>query len=166
MSRIVNKPNLDDPVVNGIRSAIEHRAVWFQMLLEEAEKSGGNVEKIGRAAIFQCGCYHGRQKFGNCKNPSDLKEFLKVFADETVQKVFEMEIVESTENKLHVDFHYCPLVTAWQKLNLPEEKLPLLCDIAMEGDRGIISQFQSYRFQLDGSIAEGKPVCKIRIEKE
>jgi hypothetical protein len=164
--KIVNKPAIDDPVVEGIRNAIEHRATWFYLLLSEAKKGGAELEKTGRAAIYQCGCFHGKQKLEACKDASDLREFLEVFADETVRKVFEMEMIEIAKDKLSIDFHYCPLVAAWQKLGVSADMLPLLCDIAMEGDRGIVSQFSGCRFQLEGTIAEGKPVCKIRIGKE
>lgn len=167
MNQIINKPAIDEPLINAVRNAIEHRATWFHLLLDEMEKSGRGMEKIGRAAIFRCGCFHGDEKMlKNCKDPKDMREFLKVFADETGQKVFEMEILENTKDKLYIDFHYCPLVAAWQKLGLAEDKIPLLCDIAMDGDRGIISRFDSYHFQLDGTIAKGEPVCKIRIDKE
>lgn len=163
---IVNKPVIDDPVVNGIRNAIEHRATWFYLLLSEAEKNGVDIEKMGRSAIYQCGCLHGKHKLENCRDTSDLREFMEVFADGTVRKVFEMEIIQNTKDKLSIDFHYCPLVEAWQKLGVSTDMLPLLCDIAMEGDRGIVSQFSGCSFQLDGTIAEGKSVCKIRISKE
>ena len=166
MNNIVNKPVIDEPIVTAVRNAIEHRAIWYQLLLEEAKKNGADSEKIGRAAIYQCGCFHGREKLENCADPEDLREFLKVFADETTQKVFEMEIVKCTETCLSIDFHYCPLVAAWMKSGVEENDIPLLCDIAMDGDRGIISQFESYRFGLESTIANGDAVCKIRISKE
>ena len=166
MSKIINKSTIDDPMVNGIRNAIEHRATWYYLLLKEAQKAGSDMEKIGRSAIYQCGCFHGKDKLRKCKDKNDLREFMKVFADETVQKVFEMELTENTKDKLSIDFHYCPLVSAWQKLGVREEEIPLLCDIAMDGDRGIISEFENYKFRLEGTIAEGNDICKIRIDKE
>lgn len=167
MSEIVNKSTIDEPVINGIRNAIEHRATWFYLLLDEARKNGADVEEIGRNAISRCGRFHGIEKMmKNCKDPKDLKEFIKVFADENGQKVFEMEVVENTKDKLYLDFHYCPLVAAWQKLGVSEEEIRILCDIAMDGDRGIISQFDGYTFSLDGAIANGDPVCKIRINQK
>ena len=107
-----------------------------------------------------------QSEIAKLQDANDLKEFMKVFADETGQKVFEMEIVENTKDKLSIDFHYCPLVAAWQKLGVEEDKIPLLCDVAMDGDRGIISRFDRYRFNLEGTIANGDPVCRIRIDKE
>lgn len=167
MIKIFNEPSIDQPDVNGIRNAIEHRATWFYLILDEVRKNGLNMEKIGRAAINNCGCFHGSEKMlKNCRDINDMKEFFKVFADETVQKVFEMEILESTENILSLDFHYCPLVAAWKKLGVPEEDISILCDIAMDGDRGIVSQFEGYIFNLESSIASGGTVCKIRIDKE
>ena len=69
MSKIINQPEIDETIVNGIRNAIEHRATWFYLLLKEAEKNGAEIEKTGRAAIYQCGCFHGSQKLQNCRMP-------------------------------------------------------------------------------------------------
>lgn len=164
---IINSPKIDESHINGLRSAIEHRATWFYLLLEEAKKSNVDAEKMGRNAIYRCGCFHGDEKMKkNCHDPEDLREFIKVFADANGQKVFEMEIVENTEDKMYLDFHYCPLVAAWRKLGISEEEIPLLCDIAMDGDRGIVSRFEGYEFRLESAIAKGDPVCKIRVEKK
>ena len=76
-----------------------------------------------------------------------------------------MEIKENDGKHLYIDFHYCPLVAAWQKLGLPEADMPELCDIAMDGDRGIISTFPKFSFELGETIAKGDDVCQIRIEK-
>ncbi len=166
MSKIVNNPVIDDPQITAIRNAIEHRATWFYLLFDEIRKSGGDAEAVGRAAVYRCGAFHGLEKmFKNCADTKDLREFVKVFADETGLKLFEMEVLENSRDKLSLDFHYCPLVTAWKKLGASDEEIALLCDIAMEGDRGIISQFDGYKFELGQTIAAGDPVCEIRISK-
>ncbi len=167
MTDMKNKKIVNEEQVNLVRNAIEHRATWFYLLLDEVRKSGGNMESIGRAAVHRCGCFHGTEKMlKNCKDPGDLRSFLKVFADETGQQVFEMEVLENTKDKLYIDFHYCPLVNAWKKLGVPGEELPLLCDIAMDGDRGICSEFEGYEFALGKVIAKGEGICQIRIEKK
>ena len=33
---------------------------------------------------------------------------------------------------LYLDFHYCPLVKAWQKAGCTDEEIARLCDIAMQ----------------------------------
>lgn len=167
MSTINNKPTIvDDEKTTLVRNAIEHRATWFYLLLDEARKRGLDMEEVGRAAIYRCGCFHGVERMlKNCEDPEDLRSFLKVFADETGQKVFEMEIVENSEDKLYIDFHYCPLVAAWQKLGVKEDEIPLLCDIAMDGDRGICSRMDGYEFKLGKVIAKDEGICEIRIER-
>ncbi len=101
-----------------------------------------------------------------CAAKEDLREFAKVFADETTRKVFEMEFKETSEKALHIDFHYCPLVAAWKKAGASNEDIALLCDIAMDGDRGIVSRFDGYSFELGDVIAKGEPICQIRIDKK
>ena len=167
MKSIINEPVIvNDEKTTLVRNAIEHRATWFYLLLEEIRKRGMDMEDIGRSAIYECGCFHGMERIlKNCENPENLRSFLKVFADETGQKVFEMEIVENTKDKLYIDFHYCPLVSAWQKLGVEVEDIPLLCDIAMDGDRGICSKMDGYEFNLGKVIAQGDGICEIRIAR-
>lgn len=168
MENLINNPSIvNDEKTTLVRNAIEHRATWFYLLLKEVKERGLDFEEVGRAAIYKCGCFHGIEKMmKNCKDPADLREFLKVFADETGQKVFEMEILENDEDKLYIDFHYCPLVAAWKKLGAADEEIPLLCDIAMDGDRGICSKFDGYEFKLGKVIAKGEGICEIRIDKK
>lgn len=159
---IRNVSTINDKHTEDMRGAIEHRATWFYLLLDEAEKSGAAWEELGRKAIGRCGVFHGSNKFTKTE---DLQAFSKEFANELVQKIFEMDIVECTEDKFVVEFHYCPLVAAWLKLTDDEAKVDKLCDIAMDGDRGIVSEFPKFTFDLQESIAEGGEVCRIVITK-
>ena len=74
--------------------------------------------------------------------------------------------VEVDEEKLIVDFNYCPLVSAWLKLTDNEEAIDQYCDIAMEGDRGIISTYDNFKFDLQKTIASGDDHCRLVISKE
>lgn len=65
-----------------------------------------------------------------------------------------------------MDFHYCPLVEAWQKLGCSDEEIEVLCDIAMNGDRGIASVFDDFKFSLGKTIAQGHNCCEIRFNKK
>ena len=76
-----------------------------------------------------------------------------------------MEIKENSDEHLYIDFHYCPLVSAWLKLGISEGDIPELCEIAMDGDRGIISTYPEFKFKLGKTIAKGDDVCEIRIDK-
>jgi uncharacterized protein (DUF927 family) len=78
--------------------------------------------------------------------------------------VFEMKIIKSTENHLDIDFHYCPLVKAWQKQNCTDAQIEKLCDIAMCGDRGIADKYGAV-LDLPRTIAKGDRKCELRFRK-
>jgi hypothetical protein len=158
---IKNVSTISDKHTQDLRQAIEHRATWFYFMIEEAEKRGVDIE-FARDAIRQCGCFHGENKFPKTE---DIKEFTAAFATEQVQKVFEMD-VKTTDEELNIEFHYCPLVEAWKKLTDDEVKISKLCDIAMEGDRGIISKFDKFTFDLGNTIADGDSTCQVSIKKK
>lgn len=157
---IKNTANINDKHTEDLRAAIEHRATWFYFLIEEAEKRGLDIQ-FARDAIRHCGCFHGENKFPKTE---DIKEFAAAFATDQVQKVFEMD-VKTTEEELNVEFHYCPLVAAWKKLTDDETKISTLCDIAMDGDRGIISKYDKFSFELGDTIAKGDNTCQVSIKK-
>ena len=158
---IKNNPSKTNDRCELLRNAIEHRAVWAGLLIEEAKKAGLDTT-FAHNAIMQCGQFHGDHKY---TKTNDLTAFAPEFANQDVKDVFEMEIKEASDTNLSIDFHYCPLVAAWQKLGLPESELPELCDIAMDGDRGIIDTFPEFEFELGKTIAKGDDVCEIRIKK-
>ena len=158
---ITNKPTIKDEKTDDLRSAFEHRATWFYYLIDEAVKNGLDMD-FARKAIFRCGCFHGEN---NLPRTNDIKTFTDAFATEKVKNIFEMD-VKNTDKELSIDFHYCPLVEAWQKLTGNEEKIAHLCDIAMDGDRGIIEKYDEFEFELGKTIAKGDDVCQIRIRKQ
>lgn len=162
-SKIKNSPKSNDPEIQLIRGALEHRATWMYLILKEANKKGIQWEDIGRPAIRACGNIHGKGMTEKCETGSltGLKE--KLFT-ESILKIFEIEILESTNDRLSVEFGYCPLVAAWQKMNCSDEDIARLCDIAMEGDRGIIEQFGG-KLELGETIAEGFGKCQVAFQK-
>ena len=157
---IVNKPvHVDNEVVNAKRAAIEHRAIWMSLILDEVRKAGGDLEKIGRAAINRCGCFQAVANFkDHMKDPNSMKEFGDLFVAEPV--TFENEIVEINDKVVHVKMRYCPLLTAWQKLGFSDEDCALFCDIAMEGDRQFARDMNA-EFSLTKKIAEGDDCCDL-----
>jgi hypothetical protein len=88
----------------------------------------------------------------------------KTLFTEKIQSILEIKILESTDDKLSVDFGYCPLVAGWQKLGCSDEEIARLCDIAMEGDRGIAESFKG-RLELGGTIASGHSTCQVQFLK-
>lgn len=168
MAEIKNKATkyLDDVTTGMARGAIEHRATWFYLLLDEARKRGLEWDDFARAAIGSCGHFHGQKKIkDNCPDYEDMTKFLEVFIGEEQAKVLELEILDKSEDHLLLDFHYCPLVTAWEKLGCSQEDISHLCDIAMDGDRGIADEL-GFDFKILRKIADGDDTCRIEFNRK
>lgn len=153
-------------LVREIRKAIEHRATWMYLLLKEAGKRGLEWDEFARPAIWATGTLDGQKRWERMENPDSLVEFSKVFAGGISRKVFEMDVVAQDEKRYYLDFYYCPLSSAWKKLGATQEEIQQLCDIAMDGDRGIADQFPAFTFSLGKTIAKGQGVCEIRFDKK
>ena len=155
-----NKPvHTGDPVVEAKRACIEHRAYWMALILDEVRKAGGDMEKVGRAAINRFGCFQINENFKDkMTDPMSMKEFGAQFVAEPI--TFENKTVEITDDVMHVEMHYCPLLNAWRKLGFSDEDCALFCDIAMEGDRQFARDMDC-EFALTKKIAEGDDCCDL-----
>ncbi len=160
---IVNKPSKSDTLTDKLRGAIEHRAAWMYLLMDEARKRGLEWKDFARQAILRCGRFHGETKF---HSESDLEKFGKAFANPDVVNIFEMDVKEASKDRLYIEFHYCPLVTAWQKLGASDADCEVLCDIAMDGDRGIVEACPNFKFHLGDTIAKGGKCCQVTVERK
>ena len=76
-----------------------------------------------------------------------------------------MEVVNCDENDLLIHFHYCPLLTAWQKQGFDDETCDKLCDMAMDGDRNI-AKAMGYDFHLGKTLAKGDDICEVHFFKK
>jgi hypothetical protein len=163
MSNIINLPKNKFPLIVAIRDLFEHRALWLYFLYDEARQSGIDLESISRKAINRCGFYQGNLLVnkGGSKSLKSLRKNLFSFVG---QQIFEMDILESTDTALSIDFHYCPLVSAWQKQHCSDSDIEKLCDMAMCGDRGIAETFGA-TLDLPKTIAKGDRVCELRFRK-
>lgn len=103
-----------------------------------------------------------REKAGGGESLKGLK---KTLFTKFAQWVFEMDIKHSTDDNLDIDFHYCPLVKAWQKQGCSDEEIQMLCDYAMCGDRGIAESFGCH-LELPKTIARGDDICEIRFVRD
>jgi len=178
---IKNKPKKNGNNVKKLRNFFEHRALWLYFLYDEAKKNGIKPETFAPQAIRRCGIYHGTRSLTgkdeaikssvmsdnvplNQKECSCVKLQKKLFTP-VGKKVFEMKFIKLDDDAFDVDFHYCPLVTAWKKQGCADEEIDMLCDWAMEGDRGIADVF-GCDLELKKTIAKGDGVCQIRFKRK
>jgi len=163
MPNINNYPNLNNKLIKAVRGLLEHRAIWLYLLLDEAEKRDIKSEDFAKAAILRCGCFQGERLTTDAGTKS-LKGLQKTLFTLPARMVFEMKILACTDDRLDIDFHYCPLVAAWQSQGATNERIAELCDIAMQGDRGIARSF-GCELELGETIANGYDKCEIRFKR-
>ena len=163
MSNIKNIPKHNNKLIKAVRSMLEHRATWLYLLLDEAQKRGIDTEEFAKAAVMRCGCFQGDQLTAQAGTKS-LKGLKKILFTLPARMVFEMKILACTDDQLDIDFHYCPLVAAWQAQGATDEQIAELCDIAMQGDRGIAQSF-GCELELGETIANGYGKCEIRFKR-
>lgn len=123
MSKVKNEPKYKNGLLQAIRAQLEHRAFWLYLLCDEAAKRGLDPRDFGSAAVKRCGLSQGADLVRK-GNTDSLKGLRKVLFNKPAQLVFEMDILKSTDDALDIDFHYCPLVKAWQKAGCSDEKSP------------------------------------------
>ncbi len=163
MTKISNVPKRNNFFLKSIRGLMEHRATWLYLILKEVEKKGVAWEDVGPSAVRACGHMHGKDLV-DLSGTKSLKGLKKKLFSKPVQMIFDMKILKSTDTELLIDFGFCPLVTAWQKLGCSDEEISRLCDIAMEGDRGIAESFGGH-LDLGDTIANGHKTCQLRFKK-
>ncbi|TDE07568.1 L-2-amino-thiazoline-4-carboxylic acid hydrolase [Flavobacterium sandaracinum] len=163
--QLKNSPKSGGGIVDLNRAQVEHRASWMALMYQEAENEGFDMESATRKAIRKMGGFHGHLLKTKLDSNSSFEVFKTAFFNGIAIKTFEMDKFEVTESHLTVEFNYCPLLAAWQKLGVSEEKCAKLCDIAMDGDRGIAAEM-GYDLELTDTIASGCNSCKLKFVKK
>lgn len=163
---IKNVPTItDNEKVNINRSQAEHRATWFGLMYDEMRKAGVDADTITREAVKRTGQFHGENIWKKqIKDLDDMTQFDAAFFNDLGKATFEM-VTESTADDAKSEFHYCPLVAAWQKLGFDDETISKLCDLAMQGDRSIAEEL-GYKLDITDTIADGCATCKLHFYKK
>jgi len=157
---IKNNPKADDRTTQLLRGAFSMRAQWMYYFIEEARKRGLDPE-FARDAIFKCGCMQAEA----LPDTDDPVVFGNSFVKPENAKVFDM-VTKSEDGVFEMDFHYCPLVAAWQALGCDDEYVAWLCDVAMTGDKGLAEKYKdSFTYELGPRIAYGDDLCVLRFIK-
>ena len=111
---VINEPKYKNGLLQAIREQLEHRALWMYLLCDEAAKKGLSPEDYAPDAIKRCGLYQGANLVKKGGMGQSLKGLKKALFGKAAQLVFEMKIQRCDDDHLDIDFHYCPLVKAWQ----------------------------------------------------
>lgn len=143
-----------DEMMERLRNAFKDRALYLALLYRSFSRAlpSEEVEKLAREAIFE---------FGRIKGRADGAG---ITAEEWVTKtpteedsVFGTSVVKDPEGCKEI-MTSCPLVEAWQEIECNPEEISLLCDIAMEVDRGR-ADFHDLYCDLPRRISKGDEHC-------
>jgi hypothetical protein len=149
-----------DETTEAVRSAIEDRAMYLYFLLKEMHAANGDqAEAMARRAIFRYGQIKA-QSMPPLRSPVD---FVRHQMRPGRQGIFDKEVTQETAERSEIRFHYCPLVQAWRRLGATAEELVQLCDIAMQGDHGMVSG-TPFELRVESSIARGDECCRLVLE--
>ena len=160
-----NKPSISNYGVDGMRDISARRASTISNMIDEAKKAGIS-DDFARKAIGKYGSDNAKHMREEMKDPDSFDEFRSMFGTDHNKDIYEMEIVDNTPDELNIHFHYCPYVTEWLKQGHTPEEIAHLCDITMEGDRCFAKEFPNLEFTLEGTIADGRPYCRLHFEKK
>lgn len=157
----------DDAVVDILRGAIGHRATWTGLTYIKACQSdrAGDGEAFIREAISETGERQGAMIKAKCADPKSVACFAETFLTPNLQKAFEIEYKTRTPERVELEFHHCPLLKAWQDLGFDDAACEKLCDMAMDGDRGI-AKAMGFDFHLGNTLAKGGSICEVRFSKK
>ena len=162
MSEIKNEVSINEQEILHLRAAYEHRALWLLLLCQSAEEKGLQWEDFACDAITRNGYLTGTRILAEKGDTVD--DLYEGAFTPLTQKIFEMEVLAKDAEKLEINFHYCPLVNAWQKQGCSSADIARLCDIAMCGDHGIAKKF-GMKLELPKLIARNDGYCALRFKK-
>ena len=156
---VVEKVNKRVPVIAGSGSNDTMHSV---NLSQEAEKLGANPDDICKEAIYGFGKMRG-QKYNVADTPGKMAEMLY---NSKGQKVFEMELVENTDENGVLKFHHCPLDAAWKEYGLTKEERKEICRLACYGDYGRVDCAQGVKLDFAQKCAHDDEVCELVFTKK
>jgi len=149
-----------DNTTQAVRSAIEDRAMYLYLLFKEMQSANGEAaEAMAKRAIFR----YGQLKAENMAPMESPVGFVRHQMRAGRHEIFDKEVVEETPERSEIRFHYCPLVQAWKRLGATEKELAQLCDVAMQGDFGMVS-LAPFELRIAASIARGDDCCRLILE--
>jgi hypothetical protein len=151
----------NNEVVQKVRAAIEDRALYLALLYRSFSKvvPADQAEKLAREAIFE----YGRLRGAKDSEAMTPERWVDSHMAKGSGAVFESRIVKG-EECCNQEMTYCPLMKAWRELGCSAEEMDLLCDIAMEVDRGRAA-YHGLSVDMPKRIGKGDSFCQLVLRK-
>ncbi len=165
-SKIINTPiPTEDETSKALRGLHLKRGHWLAKFYLEGKKQGADMESILRNAIREIGVEQAKALPMYQEGAVTVKKFSDYWYFRGYKDVFVKSRPCDDEDHFTIELGYCPLVTQWQNMGLSDEEIDLLCDIAMEGDRGE-AETLGMEMDLEKTIGRGDSVCRLTFCKK
>lgn len=150
-----------DLIIEKVRAAIGDRALYLALLIRSfsTEIPTAQVERLARKAIYEFGRLKG-QKDQQTMTP-DLWVDLHVSSGGA--DLFNSQTSKTDEQSVQ-QMSYCPLMAAWKTIGCSESEMDMLCDIAMEVDRGR-ADYHGIPYSITERMAKGDGCCRLVLKK-
>ena len=161
---ITNIPTkkFSDPKVQILRRGAEYRALFLYHILKALKDHGYEFEMIGREGIFAL----GRSNSAGFPDTDIPEVFTDTLLEPPGASSMQIERTVLSEKEAKLEFGYCPMCELWQKVTDDQDMIALLCDIAMEVDRGLVDTYPEFTLRLGKRISAGEAVCDFWIRKK
>lgn len=151
-----------DVLIQKVRAAIGDRAVYLALLYRSYSTvlPAEEAEKLARKAIHEFGLYKGKAD----QQTMTPKKWVDHYIESGGSDLFEGNI-KVGEDQCEQFMTYCPLMAGWKELGCSESEMNLLCDIAMEVDRGR-ADFHGIPYEINERLANGDPYCRVVLKQK
>ena len=151
----------NDMVVEKVREAIKDRALYLALLYRSFSQAlpPDQVERLAREAIYEYGRIKGQGDAGKITP----EEWVDKHMSKGSGAVFQSHIAKG-EDGCEQRMTHCPLLEAWKELGCSQEEIDLLCDIAMEVDRGR-ADYHGIPWEIPERMGKGDPLCRLVLKK-
>ncbi|MAG98873.1 MAG: L-2-amino-thiazoline-4-carboxylic acid hydrolase [Alphaproteobacteria bacterium] len=142
-----------------VRAAVKDRAAWLLYLYRAFSDvlPPEEVEKRLRQGVREFGHLKGRRDGAGFTS----RQWIDGHENKGSKLVFDSKLVRGNgTNEQQMGF--CPLVELWRDEGCTPEETLLLCDIAMEGDRGR-AEAHGMDMELEQTLAAGDACCRLII---
>jgi len=150
------------------RKAFENRALMYRHIFDVLEEEYGaeRAAELMRRAIYRRGVEIG-QRYRAAAEAGDLEEVGRLFVEGSPAggALFEPAVEEaSDEGRVVLRMTACPLVDAWRKAGLPEERIDTLCEVAAAVDEGTFEGAGLDLRFLDRKACRGSDRCLLEVK--
>lgn len=160
-SKIVNITKTDNVAALAYRAAVMTYTKRNLATQQEAKRQGLDMEPVRKEVQRKASVEMAKGIQAQMEDKTDIGDFVrKLFRGPLGYAAYEVDVVETGHDKVDLEYHFCPLVKAWQDAGLSDEEIAQMCDSAMVGD-SITAETMGYDLDIQKTIARGDGVCKL-----